>query len=345
MRDFFAYTIRESKTQGGALSAAKYFFKGAKMIKFDIYCDSGANIPLELVKRHNIKVIPYTFTVNGEERCCYGGEQNFAETAKKFYADVRAGAEIKTSLIGAQRIEEAVIPSLEAGRDVLVTFISSGISSTFNQAKEAAKELSERYPDRKIIVADSANASMGEGLQVLRACDLRDMGESVDTCARWIEENKYKINSYLTVGDLKYLKKSGRISATLAIAGTLLNIKPVLNADGGDNAKIVFHSKTRGRRKALEALAENFSLNVVDPGNQTVAVCHADCEDDALEVAEMLKARGAKDVVIEYYDLCTGSHVGPGTVAIFFYGKDRKTGVKPKSGILSAFKKKAAQQG
>lgn len=315
------------------------------MIKFDIYCDSGANIPLELVKSRNIKVIPYTFTVNGEERCCYDGESDFAEAAKKFYADVRAGAEIKTSLISAAMVEEAVSPSLKAGKDVLITFISSGISSTFNQAKEAAKELEARFPGRKVIVCDSANASMGEGLQVLRACDLRDMGESIDSCAQWIETNKYKINSYLTVGDLKYLKKSGRISATLAIAGTLLNIKPVLNADGGDNAKIVFHSKTRGRRKALEALAENFAQNVVEPENQTVAVCHCDCEEDALTVAGLLKERGAKEVIVEYYDLCTGSHVGPGTVAIFFYGKDRKTGIKPKAGILSAFKKRAAQQG
>lgn len=315
------------------------------MNKFDIYCDSGANIPLGLVKERNINVIPYTFTVNGEERCCYDPNTEFAQTAKRFYADVRAGAEIKTSLISEERIAEAVTPSLESGKDVLITFISSGISSTFSRAKEAAKELEARFPGRKVIVCDSANASMGEGLQVLRACDLRDMGESIDSCAQWIETNKYKINSYLTVGDLKYLKKSGRISTTLALAGTLLNIKPVLNADGGDSAKIVFHSKTRGRRKALEALAENFAQNVVDPGNQTVAICHADCEEDALTVAGLLKERGANDIVIEYYDLCTGSHVGPGTVAIFFYGKDRKTGLKPKAGILSALKKRAKQQG
>ncbi len=314
------------------------------MNDFDIYCDSGANIPLWLVKKHNIHVIPYFCTVDGKERCCYDPDNEFAAIAKEFYADVRSGAEIKTSLLNKMAIEKAVTPSLEAGRDVLITFISSGISSTYNQAKEAAKELEERFPGKKVIVCDSANASMGEGLQVLRACDLRDMGESIDSCAQWIETNKYKINSYLTVGDLKYLKKTGRISTTLAIAGTLLNIKPVLNADGGDNAKIVFHSKTRGRRKALEALAENFAQNVVEPENQTVAVCHADCEEDAVAVAELLKEKGAKDVVIEYYDLCTGSHVGPGTVAIFFYGKDRKTGIKPKTGILSAFKKRAKQQ-
>lgn len=313
------------------------------MAKFDIYCDSGANIPHELVTERNIHVIPYSFTVNGVEQSCYGQGTNFHDEAKKFYAKVREGADVKTSLISVQKIIDAVKPSLDSGRDVLITFISSGISGSFNQGKEAVKELSKLYPDRRVIVCDSANASMGEGLQVLKACDLRDMGESIDACAEWLENNKYNLNSYFTVGDLKYLKKSGRISATLAIAGTLLNIKPVLKANGEDVAQIVFHSRERGRKRALLALAENFTANVVDPENQTIAICHADCEEDALYLAEIVKERGAKEIIIEYYDLCTGSHAGPGTVAIFFYGKDRKTGIKPKKGILSRFRRHAKQ--
>lgn len=313
------------------------------MAEFDIYCDSGANIPLEIIKERNIKVIPYFCTVNGEERCCYDYEHEFAGIAQKFYAEVRQGADVKTCLLNAQTIIEAVMPSLDAGKDVLITFISSGISGTYLQAVEAAKQLQPAYPDRKIIVCDSANASMGEGLQVLKACDLRDMGESVETCAEWINNNRYKINSFLTVGDLKYLKKTGRISATLAIAGTLLNIKPVLNADGGENAKIVFYSKERGRRRALQALAENFALNVVEPENQTVAICHADCAEDAEYLAGLIREKGANDIIIEYYDICTGSHVGPGTVALFFYGKDRQTGVKPKKGLPDMFKRAAKQ--
>lgn len=333
---FFVYTVNEPSGETSGRT------NGVKMADFDIFCDSGANIPYDIVRERDIHIIPYSFTINGEEQSCYSGdgESRFAEIAKKFYDEVRAGADVKTSLISTQKIIEAVMPSLEKGKDVLMTFISSGISGSYNQGKEAAKELSAAFPDRKILVRDSSNASMGEGLQVLKACDLRDMGQSIEACAEWIEQNRYNINSYLTVGDLKYLKKSGRISATLAIAGTILNIKPVLKADGGDNAKIVFHSKERGRKKALAALAENFAANVVDPENQTVAICHADCEEDANTVAEMLKERGAKDVIIEYYDLCTGTHVGPGTVAIFFFGKDRKTGVKPKEGVLSKLKKR-----
>lgn len=311
-----------------------------KMTKFDVYCDSGANVPLHLVKERGIKVIPYSFTIDGNEQSCYSEEGDFAEIAKKFYADMRAGVEAKTSLVSSQKIKDAVLPSLQSGRDVLITLISSGISGSYNQAKRAAEELMAEFPERKVMVCDSANASMGEGLQVLRACDLRDLGESVEACAQWIESNKYKINSFLTVGDLKYLKRSGRISSTLAIAGTLLNIKPVLTANGENPAKIVFFSKERGRKKALAALAENFVANVVEPSSQTVAICHTDCEEDALCVAEMVKERGAKEVIVEYYDLCTGSHIGPGTVALFFYGKDRQTGVKPKEGILSKLKNK-----
>lgn len=308
------------------------------MTSFDVYCDSGANIPYNIVKERDIHVIPYSFTVNGEEQTCYTGGE-FKDIAKKFYDYVRAGAEIKTSLISTQRFIEAVIPSLEKGRDVLITTISSGISGTYNQAKEAAAQLMKAYPGRKVFAADTANASMGEGLQVLKACDLRDLGESVEASAEWIEQNRYNINSYLTVEDLKYLKRSGRISAATAIAGTLLNIKPVLKADGGENAKIVSHSKAHGRKKALLALADNFAANVVEPENQTVAICHADSEEDALALADMIRQKGAKDIIIEWYDLCTGSHVGPGTVAMFFYGNDRKTGVKPKEGILDRFKK------
>lgn len=313
------------------------------MAKFDIYCDSGANIPYKMVTGRDIKVIPYSFIVNGVEQSCYGHKENFHEAAKKFYAEIRGGAEIKTSLISKQKVIEAVTPSLEGGRDVMITLISSGISGSFSQAREAAAELSKIYPDRKIIACDSANASMGEGLLVLKACDLRDMGESVEACAEWIENNKYNINSYLTVGDLKYLKRSGRISATLAIAGTILNIKPIIKADGSDSAKLVFHSRERGRKKALQAIADNFTANVSDPENQTVAICHADSEEDALELAEMVKSRGAKDIIIEYYDLCTGAHAGPGTVALFFYGKDRKTGVKPKKGLSEKFKRRKKQ--
>lgn len=294
------------------------------MNKFDIYVDSSANIPDAMLRERKINVISYSYIINGEEHNCWKKDVPFTETAKSFYDSLRCGAEIKTSLVGEQTITDAVTPSLEAGNDVLIMTIASGISGTYQQAVNAKTALEKKFPDCKIVVADSSNASLGEGLLALKVADLRDMGESLETCENWLKLNTYKMNSYLTVDDLKYLRRGGRISATLAIAGTLLNIKPVLKADGSVNAKLTFFGRERGRKKALSALAQAFLDNAVNPENQTVAIAHADCEEEALALAETIKGYGVKDVVIEYYDLCTGAHVGPGTIALFFMGKDRR---------------------
>lgn len=293
------------------------------MASFEIIVDSAANIPVALRKEHNISVIPYHYLVDGEERLCFDENVPFEETAKQLYDDMRAGADVKTSLLSEEHIQEAIVPVLEAGKDVFLLLISSGVSGTYQQAVRAAEELKGRYPERKIEVVDSKNASMGEGTIALCVASLRDMGESLEACAEWARVNAYKVNSYLTVGDLKYLKRTGRISTTLAIAGTLLNIKPVLRADGSTNAKIVFEGREHGRKKALMALARKYSERV-DDVSAPVFITHADCEEDAKALAEMLRGMGASNIVIEYYDLCTGSHVGPGTVALFFTGKDRR---------------------
>jgi DegV family protein with EDD domain len=295
------------------------------MKHFDIYVDSGANIPNELVKERDIHVISFFCTVNGEERKCYEQDIPFEQTAKQFYDDMRAGADVKTSLLPAATFVEAMKPSLKAGKDVLLLTISSGISGTFNQAKEAKAELEKAYPNNKVFVLDSANASMGTGLLALKAADLRDLGESSEAAAQWVEANAYKMNSYLTVGDLNYLRKTGRISTTVAIAGTLLNIKPILRADGSANAKITSFTKAHGRKKAIASLAKIFSETAIDPTNQRISIMHADCEEDALALAELLREQGVRDIIVGYYDLATGSHVGPGTVALFFMGKSRRS--------------------
>lgn len=297
------------------------------MNQFDIYTDSSANLPHALIKKYDIGVISYVCTVNGQERYCYENNVAFSETAKSFYHDMQEGADIKTSLIGCERILDAVSPSMKNGKDAIMITISSGISGTYQQALEAKKILEEQYPDRKFYVCDSANASFGEGLLALKIADLRSMGASAKTCYEWLMQNAYCYNSYFTVSDLKYLRKGGRISTTLAIAGTLLNIKPVLKASGELPAKISFHSKERGRKKSILALVKAFEENAISPENNTVAIAHADCEEDALALAQILRERGVHDIIIEYYDLCSGTHVGPGTLALFFYGKDRRVNI------------------
>lgn len=294
------------------------------MNKFAIYVDSAANIPNAIRIARDIRVIPFNFIIDGEERPCFSEDMPFEQTAKQFYDAMRAGTEAKTSLLPAEIFADAIRPALEEERDVLLFTLSSGVSGTFAQAQEAGKRLQKEYPDRKIFVLDSANASLGEGLIAIKVADLRDMGESAEACAEWVKENTYKMNSFFTVDDLKYLRRSGRISRTVAIAGTLLNIKPILQADASDNAKIVSCGRVRGRKKALETIADIFAKRAVRPESNTIAIAHADCEKDALMLADMLRERGANDIIIEYYDLCTGSHVGPGCVALFFWGKDRR---------------------
>ena len=294
------------------------------MNKFAIYVDSAANIPNAIRIARDIRVIPFNFIIDGEERPCFSEDMPFEQTAKEFYDAMRAGTEAKTSLLPAEIFADAIRPALEKERDVLLFTLSSGVSGTFAQAQEAGKRLQKEFPDRKIFVLDSANASLGEGLIAIKVADLRDMGESAEACAEWVKENTYKMNSFFTVDDLKYLRSSGRISRNVAIAGTLLNIKPILQADASDNAKIVSCGRARGRKKALETIADIFAKRAVRPESNTIAIAHADCEKDALMLADMLRERGANDIIIEYYDLCTGSHVGPGCVALFFWGKDRR---------------------
>lgn len=291
------------------------------MRNFDIFVDSAANLPDDVLKENNIKVISYTCSLDGKEMECYEEGVPFVETAKKFYEAMRAGAETKTTLVNADKIMTAVTPSLEAGRDVLLITIAEGISGTYNQGVNAAKELKERFPDRKVLVVQSANASMGEGLVALYAAKRADMGESIDACYQWVIDNRFNIHGVCTVDSLKYLKRGGRVSTALAIAGTILNIKPVLHGD--ENSKLTVFCNERGRKKSIAKLVEEFKENVIDPENQTIAITHGDCEADALELANRVKELGAKEVIINYYDLCTGAHGGPGILAIFFFGKSR----------------------
>ncbi len=293
---------------------------------YEIFVDSSANLPERLVREHGIHVISYYYNnAAGEEHACYTGEEDFSKTAKPFYERIRAGEEFHTSLISEARFTEILRPYLEDGKDVIVLTIASGISGTYQQACAAKEALEKQYPARKIFVQDSANASLGQGLLALRAADLRDMGESVEACAAWLKENVYKMNSYVTVDDLRYLRRSGRISMAAAVAGTILNVKPLIRADGGPVPKLAVYGRARGRKKALSALAEAFDAHVVRPEAQTIAIAHADCEEDALALAETLREHGAKEILMEYYDLCTGSHIGPGTVALFFMGEDRRS--------------------
>ena len=304
--------------------------------QFDIYVDSAANLTDDMIKNYDIKVVSYTCSIDGEDMICHTDGVPFEQIAKKFYEAMRNGSETKTTLVNSESIKNAVIPSFEAGRDVLFVTISSQISGTYNQAKNAADELKALYPERKMLIADSFNASLGEGMLAVQAARLGELGEPIEKCAEWIEAHRLNMNSYFTVAQLKYLKRGGRISATLAIAGTLLNIKPILTGD--ENGKIAMCGSERGRRKALSHLVDCFEKRVIGPESQTVCIAHADCIEDAEMLKDMLLAKGATDVVIQMYDICSGAHVGPGTVALFFMGKERgKSAEEGSKGLAKGF--------
>ena len=289
--------------------------------KFDIYADSSANLTEKMIADCGIKVISYECTCDGKKVICYSGRP-FSDDARDFYGAMSRGAEVSTSLISSQRFYDAAEQSLKEGRDALIITISAQVSGTHKQACLAAEQLEKNYPGRRVYVFDSANSGFGEGLLAVQAARLKNMGESAEVCFKQLEISRFRLNSYFTVADLKYLKKGGRISGAVAIAGTILNIKPILRADG--NGRIAMCGKVRGRKKSVAELADCYKNNAVFPEGSTVAISHCNCEEDALALADMVRAMGAKDVTIEYFDIVSGGHVGPGSLGIFFMGKDRR---------------------
>jgi len=271
------------------------------MANFEIFVDSAANLTDELIARHHIGVIPYTCSINGEEMECYQDGVPSDQIAKKFYDAMREGGTTKTALINADKFIDAVTPTMKAGKDVLLIVITTRLSGTYNQALEAQRRLKELFPERKLLVADSFNASLGEGLLAVYAAEHRDKGESLESVHKWVCDNAIYMNSFVTVSSLKYLKNSGRINAAKALVGTILKINPIVW--GSDKGILEVYCNERGRKKAIMKLVEMFKTRVIDPENQHVAIAHADCLEDAEALAEMIKGT----VQTRLLSICTTS--------------------------------------
>lgn len=306
------------------------------MKDYEIFVDSIANLTDEMIQKGAIKIVPYVVNIDGKEMYAYQDGTSYEEIAKKFYKDMEAGACPRTSLISCERIIDAVTPYVEAGKDIFFITCASSISGTYQQAVNAAKTINEKYGETRMWTGDSVNASLGEGLLAVKAAEMRDGGTPVDEVKKWFDEAKWQMNSVFTTSDLKYFRRSGRISATVAVAGNLLNLKPILIASG--EGKIEVDGTVRGRKKSLSVIAEQFAEKVIDPENQTIAIAHCDCLEEAQKLGETIKLSGAKDIVYQMYDICSGTHIGPGGLALFFMGKDRRT-PKEKKGIINRFKK------
>ena len=285
---------------------------------FRIVTDTSSNLPTAYLKAENITVIPFTFhTESGEQSCM----DTASFDAKAFYTAMRNGEKVTTSQIPPQRFVDNIRPMLENGEDVLFVSMSSGISGSYASSKIAANQLAEEFPERKILTVDTYSASLAEGIVVMRAVECRKEGLSIDETYQILRALRHRIAQIFTVGDLRYLKRTGRLSNLEAAVGTVLQIKPLLKGD--PEGKIVCFAKVRGRQLAIEEMAKRYKELVVSPETQTVCISHADCEADAQILASMLRrSKPPKDILIVDYEPVTGSHVGPGALALFFVSDD-----------------------
>lgn len=290
-------------------------------MSFRIMVDSGCNLTDDLLEKYDIQAISYVARLDGKEFLCYEKGRDYEAAAKRYYAAMREGHEVATSLINEATFAEAAEPYLAKGEDVLMITISSGISGTNRQACLAAEALNKKYK-AKMYVVDPLAASLGAGLLAIRASDLRAEGKSIREVCKDLEETRMRLYQVFTVEDLSYLKAGGRISALTAAIGSILKVKPVLK--GSEEGKIIAAGKVLGRRKALHALADAYCERAVNPKEQTLYIAHADCEEEAMAIANEIQERaGYRELVLRQYDLCTGTHVGPGTIAIFFFAEHR----------------------
>jgi DegV family protein with EDD domain len=289
-------------------------------MSFSIISDSCANLTTSQINDFGIKIVPLTYTVKDEE---YPGYVEGAEfDYKSFYDLLRAKEHIKTSLVGYERVENALRAELEAGNDVLYISFSSALSGSWSIAKNCIEDIKEDYPQRKIILIDSLQASMGQGLFVKYAVDKRNAGCTLEETAKWLEENRLNFVSLFTVDDLFFLKRGGRLSGTVAVVGTLLNIKPLLHVS--NEGKLVSTGTIRGRGKSIDALIAKMGETGIDLKNQDIFIVHGDCLEEAESAAEKIKKLyKVKSVTINYVDPVIASHSGPGTLAIFFVGTHR----------------------
>lgn len=289
-------------------------------MSFTIFVDGSANLPGRLLEELDIKILPCSYTLDGVPGTYTGNLDSF--DAHEYYEHLRQGGEVKTSLLNTQLFIDHFRPELEQGKDVLYISMSSGISGTYQAARIACEELSEEFPERSIRAIDSLGAGFGEGLMACKAAELRAEGQTGAQVADFLDADAHNMLQFFTVDDLNFLKRTGRVSGATAMIGTVLNIKPVLWGD--TTGHITARGKYRGRKKALAAIVEEYKNTVVDAQDQVVAISHGDCEAEANQLAEMIRAIAEpKELIIAPHEPFTGAHVGPGMLALFYHGKHR----------------------
>ena len=292
-------------------------------MSYILSCCSTADLSKEHFESLGINYVCFHYALDGVE--CpddLGQSIPFDE----FYARMSAGAETRTAQVNVSEYVDSFTPFLEAGKDIIHVCLSSGISGTINAARNAANILSERFPERKIYIIDSLGASSGYGLIMDTAAAKRDEGLNVDELAKWIEENKLKLHHWFFSSDLTFFVKGGRISKTAAVFGGLLEICPLMNMD--NLGRLIPRFKIRTKKRVIKEIVkkmEEFAQGGLDYSGKCFISMSA-CYDDARAVADLVEARFPRlngKVVINNIGTTIGSHTGPGTVALFFWGSER----------------------
>ena len=290
------------------------------MSEYVLITDSSADLSQEMVQELGVTVLPLSFTIQGKTYRNY--PDNREMDLPLFYDMLRAGELATTSAVNVAEYTQAVEPILQEKKDVLILAFSSGLSSTYQASVLAAEELREKYPDRKIYTVDTLCASLGQGLLVYLAVQEQRKGRSIEEVRDWAESTKLHLCHQFTVDDLHFLKRGGRISATTAVVGSMLQIKPVLHVD--NEGRLINIGKARGRQASLKALVDKMEKTVTEEGKKTVFISHGDCRKDAVTVADMVRERfGTQDIRINFVGPVIGAHSGPGTLALFYLGTER----------------------
>ena len=284
------------------------------MMNFTIVTDTSGNLPKCMADEYGLVVIPFYYRTDQEDISCETIESFDSE---RYYRRLKEEPRVTTTQITPQRYVEYFEPILTEGKDMIYVSMSSGVSGSCDAARVAAKTLKEKYPDRRIGVVDTKGAALGEGFVALEAARLRDGSLGFDEAMERLEDYSKRMCNIFTVDDLLYLRRGGRLSNASAFIGTILNIKPLLKGDV--DGRITAFAKIRGRRKAVEALADRYNALVVAPEEQTVGIVQAACREDAKRLEEMIcRTRPPKEIIHVDYEPVTTSYVGPGALALFF---------------------------
>lgn len=290
------------------------------MRDFIISTESNSDMSEEFISKNNILVIPHYYNV---EEKTYGEEGNLL-TIKEFYDEMRAGKKVGTAASNPAVILEEFTKIAKEGKDILHISFSSALSGGYQNIVNGANEVMEEFPDCKILVVDTLSASLGEGMMMQLALNLKAEGKDIETVYNEVNEMTKHVSIQFTVDDLDYLYRGGRLSKTSAVMGNVINLKPVLHIN--DEGKLVAIAKVRGRKKSLSAMISNMEAKIGSFKDKQIfiGILHGDCEEDAKMLRDMVVEKfGYDNFLIEPIGPSIGAHSGPGTLGLVFLGDER----------------------